>query len=335
MGGANFSHFPDNVRVASVQYLQGQIRAFDDFSKQLEHWISTAAEQQADFVVLPERFTLQLLSLSPRKPSSGEALAILNHYTFKIEKSLRRFASKYRINVIGGSHLISRPNGQVENVCLIALRDGSLHHRAKIHIPEAESRTWSTCSGDAADALETDCGTIGILLGQDVESPELARRLVNQGAGLLFTPHCTALREHYLRLRHAAQARALENPAYVILSGNVGYLQGVSGMGSQYAQNVVLSACDFSHSHDGVVSEGAANTEMLLVADLQPEILCQTHTRSARPTWSRELTPPADLFTARPRYKRLNPQHLGVAPSPAPVAPAYNVPMPASNRSYS
>ena len=51
MGGANFSHFPDNVRVASVQYLQGQIRAFDDFSKQLEHWISTAAEQQADFVV--------------------------------------------------------------------------------------------------------------------------------------------------------------------------------------------------------------------------------------------------------------------------------------------
>lgn len=324
MGGANFPHFHNHIRVASVQYLQGKISAFDDFRSNLEHWISTAAEQQADFVVFPECFTLQLLSLSPRKLNNGEALAILDHYTFKIEKTLRRFASKYRINVIGGSHLISRPNGQVENVCLIALRDGSLHHRVKIHIPDLESRTWSSCSGDTADALETDCGTIGILLGQDVESPELARRLVNQGASLLFTPHCSTLRGHYLRLRYAAQARALENPAYMILSGNVGYLQGVPGMGSQYAQNVVLSACDFIYSHEGIISEGAANTEMLLIADLQPELLCQMHTRSVRSTAARELAAPADLFTARSQYKRNHPQHLNAAP-PVPVTAACQV----------
>lgn len=305
MGGATFPHFSESVRVASVQYKQRSIGVFDDFTKQLEHWVSTAAEQQADFIVLPELFTLQLLSLSPRKPSIGEALAILNHYTFKIEKNLRRLAGRYRINIIGGSHLMSRPNGQVENVCLIALRDGSLHHQAKIHIPEHEYRTWSTCSGSTAQALETDCGIIGVLVGQDVESPELARRLANQDASLLFVPYCTSLKEQYLRIRYAAQARALENPAYVILSGNVGYLPGVAGMGSQYAQNAILTACDFSHSHDGIISEGSANAEMLLLADLHPNQLQAMHTPAARPAWSWDIAQPANLFMAKSRSKHM------------------------------
>ncbi len=332
MGGANISHFPDNVRVASVQYRQQGISAFDDFNQQVAHWVSTAAEQQADFILLPELFTLQLLSLSPRKPSVGEALAILNHYTFKIEKSLRRLACKHRINIIGGSHLRSRPNGQVENVCIIALRDGSLHHQAKIHIPTHESNQWSTCSGDSSQVIASDCGLIGVLVGQDVERPELARRLVNQGAGLLFNPYNTNLRGQYLRIRHAAQARALENAAYLVLGGNVGHLQGIAGMGSLYAQNAVLSACDFSYSHDGVVSEATANAEMLLLADLQPNKLLETHTPSARPAWALEVDPPANLFTARPRYKRVNPQLPGAQPTLAPVAPAYTAPASALGR---
>jgi predicted amidohydrolase len=335
MGGANFSHFPDNVRVASVQYKQQPISTFEDFSNQLGHWVVTAAEQQADFVVLPELFTLQLLSLQHRKLNVGEALAILHHYTFKVEKSLRRLATQHRINIIGGTHLVSRPNGQVENVCMVALRDGSLHRQSKIQIPPQESQTWSTCSGHVARAIETDCGTIGILIGQDTESPELARRLANQGARLLFTPFSTTLRGQYLRIRQAAQARALENEVYIALCGNVGHLQGVAGMGSQYAQNAILSACDFSYSHDGIISEGAANTEMLVVADLSVDKLRVMQPASARPTWSSDsaVSPLTSIFTARSPCKRANPPHSAAPLAPVLAAPAYIAPVSASSRS--
>jgi predicted amidohydrolase len=335
MGGANLSHFPENVRVASVQYRQQPLSTFEDFSNQLGHWVVTAAEQQADFIVLPELFTLQLLTLQHRKLTVGEALAILHHYTFKIEKSLRRLATQHRINIIGGTHLISRPNGQVENVCLVALRDGSLHRQSKIQIPQHESQTWSTCSGNFAHAIETDCGTVGILIGQDVESPELARRLANQGARVFFTPYSTALRTQYLRIRQAAQARAMENEVYVALCGNVGHLQGVAGMGSQYAQNAILSACDFTYSHEGILSEGTANSEMLVVADLQPGKLRERQTPDVRPAWSLDFatSAPASIFTARSQHRRTNSSHPHVPPAPAPAAPAYIAPMSASGRS--
>ncbi|MBU0656095.1 MAG: hypothetical protein KJ914_13325 [Gammaproteobacteria bacterium] len=290
MSGANSSHLPDNVRVASVQFMQCRVDSFDDFINQIGHWAEVAADQDADFIVFPELFTLQLLSLQHRKLTATEAVGILNQYTFKIEKRLRSLALQHGINIIGGSHLVSRPNGQVENTCLIALRDGKLHRQSKILIPAHESKTWSTCSGNFAHAIETDCGTVGILIGQDVESPELARRLVDQGATILFTPFNTTLREQYLRIRHAAQARVLENDVYSVLCGNIGHLPNVSGMGSQYAQNAMLSACDFAYSHEGVIREGTPNTEMLVMADLQPARLVEMRKPSARPAWSLDFT---------------------------------------------
>ncbi|HRJ51776.1 MAG TPA: nitrilase-related carbon-nitrogen hydrolase [Candidatus Thiothrix moscowensis] len=290
MSGASLSHLPGNVRVASVQFMQRRVDSFDDFINQIGHWAEVASGQDADFLVLPELFTLQLLSLQHRKLTINEAISILNHYTLKVEKNLRRLALQHGINIIGGSHLVSSPNGQVENTCLVALRDGKLHHQSKILIPAHENQTWSTCSGNFAHAIDTDCGMIGILIGQDVESPELARRLVDQGATMLFTPFNTTLHEQYLRIRHAAQARVLENEVYSILCGNVGYLPNVPGMGSQYAQNAMLSACDFAYSHAGIISEGTANAEMLVMADLQPAKLAEMRKPSARPAWSLEFT---------------------------------------------
>ncbi len=290
MSGINSSQLPGNVRVASVQFMQHHVESFDDFINQTGHWVEVAAGQDADFIVFPELFTLQLLSLQHRKLAIPEAVSILAHYSLKIEKNLRKLALQHGINIIGGSHLVSNPNGQVENSCLVALRDGQLHRQSKILIPAHENKTWSTCSGNFAHAIQTDCGTIGILVGQDVESPELARRLVDQGANILFVPFNTTLRSQYLRIRHAAQARVLENEVYSVLCGNIGHLPNVPGMGSQYAQNVMLSSCDFVYSHEGVISEGTPNTEMLVIADLQPAKLMEMRKPSPRPAWSLDFT---------------------------------------------
>lgn len=338
MTGATFDHYSGSVRIVTIQYAQCSVTSFDTFHDQVAYWVTQAAEQQADFVVLPELFTLQLLSLPQRKLTAGEALAILHHYTFRIEKSLRRLAAHHHINIIGGSHLVTRPNGQVENVCLVALRDSSLHHQSKTIIPAYESQQWGTVAGNVPlTAIETDCGKVGILTGQDIESPELAKRLIKQGAELLFTPYSTTHRRQYLRIRQAAQARALENDVYVILTGNTGHLQGLNGLGSLYAHNVILSPCDFTYSHDGIINEAEPNLEMQLLADLNLSALQAKRANNPlnRPSAINIIQPPAEIFTARSQHKRPNQAAPYGQSSLSPAAPAYKPPTSASGHSYS
>ena len=123
------------------------------------------------------------------------------------------------------------------------------------------------------NAIETDCGPIGVLICYDAEFPELARHLADQGAHILFVPFCTDERQSYLRVRYCCQARAVENQFYVVMSGNVGNLPGGSNMDIQYAQSCILTPCDFPFARDGVAADTTPNVEMVAFADLHPATL--------------------------------------------------------------
>ena len=54
----------ETVRVATVQYQMRGIKTEDEFLKQIEYFVDVASDYRADFIVLPELITLQLLSLA-------------------------------------------------------------------------------------------------------------------------------------------------------------------------------------------------------------------------------------------------------------------------------
>jgi branched-chain amino acid transport system permease protein len=130
----------------------------------------------------------------------------------------------FNINIIGGSHPTRMPDGDIHNVAYVCLRDGSIHAQEKIHPTPNEAYWWNIKGGDSIDAIPTDCGPIGVLICYDAEFPELARRLVDEGARIIFVPFCTDSRQGYMRVRYCSQARAIENQCFVVLSGNVGNL---------------------------------------------------------------------------------------------------------------
>ena len=88
------------------------------------------------------------------------------------------------------------------------------------------------------------------------------------GAAIIFVPFCTDNRQGYMRVRYCAQARAIENQCFVVLSGNVGNLPGVDNMDIQYAQSCILTPCDFPFARDGVAAEASENIETLTIADV-------------------------------------------------------------------
>lgn len=261
------------VRVSLVQYQQRKVSSFEEFAKQVEYFVDVVADYKADFVLFPELFTLQLLSIENEQIPASQAIETLTRYTEPLKEVLSRLAVSYNINIIGGSHPTLDDTGNILNICYVCLRDGSIHQQAKIHPTPNEAYWWNIDGGSEANTIMTDCGPIGIMICYDSEFPELARHLTDQGAEILFVPFCTDERQSYMRVRYCSQARAVENQCFVVMAGNVGNLPNVENMDIQYAQSCILTPCDFPFDRDGIAADTTPNVEMVAFADLRLEDL--------------------------------------------------------------
>jgi predicted amidohydrolase/ribosomal protein S18 acetylase RimI-like enzyme len=264
---------PDVVRIATVQYQLRKVSSFSEFIKNIEYFVDVVADYKSDFVVFPELFTLQLLSIEDQELSPHEAIEALTKYTPRFKEAMRTMALSYNVNIIAGSHPTRVENGRIENISYVFLRDGRTFEQPKIHPTPNERYWWDIEGGSTLTAIDTDCGPIGVLICYDSEFPELARHLVDQGVQILFVPFCTDERQSYLRVRYCCQARAVENQIYVVMSGNVGNLPNVSNLDIQYAQSCILTPCDFPFARDGIAADTTPNVETVAFADLRPETL--------------------------------------------------------------
>src|SRR3546814_17878387 len=107
-------------------------------------------------------------------------------------------ALRYNINIIGGSHPTVADDGDVQNVAYVCLRDGSVHAQEKLHPTPNERYWWKIKGGDRINDIQNDCGPIGVLICYDSEFQELTRRLVDEGARIIFVPFHTHSRHGYL-----------------------------------------------------------------------------------------------------------------------------------------
>jgi predicted amidohydrolase/ribosomal protein S18 acetylase RimI-like enzyme len=265
---------PRSVRVAAVQFQVREIESEEQFEKQIEYFVDVAADYRADFITFPELVTLPLLSIVDRKMNPEEAVRHMTTYTKRYLKFMQELAISYNINIIGGSHPTAVEGSEdIHNICYVFLRDGSIHAQEKLHPSSSERYWWNTKGGDTLQAIQTDCGPIGILISYDAEFPETARYLADQGALILFVPFSTDERQSYMRVRYCCQARAVENQVYVVMAGVVGTLPDVEDMDINYAESCILTPCDFAFARDGIASTAAPNSEMIAFADLQLENL--------------------------------------------------------------
>ncbi|WP_076069316.1 bifunctional GNAT family N-acetyltransferase/carbon-nitrogen hydrolase family protein [Sphingomonas montana] len=258
----------ESVRLATVQFQAKPVADFAEFIRNVEYFVDISSDYKADFVVFPELFTLALLSFEKRELSPMEAIDRLTEHTQPLIAELSRMALEYNVNIIGGSHPTRAEDGDIQNIAYVCLRDGSVHGQEKIHPTPNERYWWKIRGGDSLDTIQTDCGPIGVLICYDSEFPELARRLADGGARIIFVPFCTDSRQGYLRVRYCSQARAIENQCFVVMSGNVGNLPNVDNMDIQYAQSAILTPCDFPFARDGIAAESTENVETLTIADV-------------------------------------------------------------------
>jgi predicted amidohydrolase len=282
------------VRLSLVQYLMQRISSFEEFEKQCQFYIDTAGDYSADFVLLPELFTTQLLSLfDERHP--GRAARKVAEYTPKYLELMSDLAMRYNVNVIGGSTFVIEQN-HLFNVSFLFRRDGTIDRQYKLHVTPNERRWWGVEPGQRLNVLETDRGRIAVLVCYDVEFPELARIAVERGAQLLFVPFNTNDRLGYLRVRSCAQARAIENQVYVAIAGCAGALPFVENADIHYSQCGIFTPSDVGFARDAVAAESTPNIETVLTEDVDMELLRRNrHSGTVRPWTDRR----SDLYSVR------------------------------------
>lgn len=263
------------VRLGLVQW---QMRPFNDLEglyEQIEFFVDAVSDYKSDFILFPELFNAPLLAQN-NDLNESEAMRKLAGYTEEIRDKFMEFAVHYNINIITGS-LPFLENGVLYNIGYLCKRDGNFEMYKKIHITPNETYYWGMEGGNEIKVFDTDCGKIGVLICYDVEFPELARLQAEKGMQILFVPFLTDTQNGYTRVRHCAQARAIENECYVAIAGSVGNLPKVSNMDIQYAQSAVFTPSDFSFPTNGIKAEATPNTEMTLIVDVDFDLLKELH----------------------------------------------------------
>ena len=262
-----------SVRVASVQFATQATASADVFFDRVATYVRSAGDYGADFVCFPEHFTLQLLSGAPTMVPADEAIHRLTEYTPRLKERLSALAKEHSVNIVGGSHATVLENGEAHNITYVALRDGTLHARHKLHPTPDENSVWNIQGGDSADPVETDRGPIGVMICYDSEFPEMGRHLTDAGVKLFFVPYWTDTRHGHLRVRYCCHARTIENQCYVVTSGLVGNVPNVANMDITFGQSAILTPSDYPFARDGIAAEATENAETMIIADLDMDRL--------------------------------------------------------------
>ena len=260
-----------NVRLGLIQWQMRPYKDLDELLNQAEYFIDAVAGYRSDFVLFPEFFNAPLMA-KDNHLSTPEAIRELAKHTKAIVDKFSEFSISYNINIISGSMPEMRDGG-LYNVGYLCRRDGTVERYEKLHVTPDEAKVWGMQGGNQIKAFDTDCGKIGILICYDSEFPELSRLLADEGMDILFVPFLTDTQNGYSRVRHCSQARAIENECYVAIAGSVGNLPNVENMDIQFAQSMVFTPCDFSFPTNGIKAEATPNTEMILIADVDIDLL--------------------------------------------------------------
>ncbi|WP_134701845.1 carbon-nitrogen hydrolase family protein [Ammoniphilus sp. YIM 78166] len=271
------------LRVSAVQYHLHTIQSFDDFAKQSEHYIKTAEEFGAEFVLFPEFFTTQLMSIGDQ---NGNALTIndLPDFTDRYRDLFSSFAKQTKMYIIGGTHVI-RKGDRLYNVAHLFYPDGRIAEQAKLHITPTEVKEWKMSPGEGLEVFETEKGTIAMLTCYDIEFPEIVRMVKAKGADVIFCPSCTDDRHGFHRVRYSCHARTIENQVYVVTTGTVGSLPTVDFMRANFGQAAVITPNDIPFPPQGIMVEGELNNDMIVTADLDLELLYEVRERGSVTTW--------------------------------------------------
>ena len=262
------------VTVSSCQFELKRVTNFDFKMQILE--VFEQVPLNSDYVLLPELFTFGLLSSIPDYDSLTESdYQQLTNFTQHYIELFQQLAQDRQQVIIAGSTLEKADDG-VYNTTYIFDSQGNVNFHRKTHIFPAEAK-WDTVEGDSLDVFSIGPITFGIAICY-----EIAQIYQQKGADIIFCPSYTFSEYGYWRVRHCAQARAIENQVFVVHSPTVGQMEGIIQNG--YGKTSILSPCDVPWTANGILAESKLDSTDVVTSTLNLQALYENRLTGAATT---------------------------------------------------
>jgi predicted amidohydrolase len=259
----------ERLRVASLQYLIRPVTTFDQFKDQVEALVETAADYKCQLLVFPEYFTVQLLTLGTVRRPIREQIRDLTSERDRFVTLMSDAARRSGMYLVAGTlPVLDGATGTIRNHSFLCSPGGDVGVQGKLKVTRFEREDWGVVDSATLRVFDTAFGRLAIAICYDVEFPEIARAAARMGANILVVPSCTDDRQGFLRVRYCAHARAIENQMYVIQACTVGSLPMVPAVSLNYGQASILTPNDFPFARDGILADGNANQEMMVIGEL-------------------------------------------------------------------
>lgn len=277
----------ERIRVASLQYFIRPVATWQEFRAQVEGLVETAADYKCTLLAFPEYFTVQLLTLGDVRRPIREQIADLVGQVPGYVELMTGLARKHGMYIVAGTIPVCRePEGPVTNECFVFNPRGDHGVQGKLHMTRFETEEWMVSASSRVRVFETDFGRIAVAICYDVEFPEIVRAAAREGAHVLVVPSCTDDRQGFWRVRYCAHARAIENQMYVLQACTVGSLPMVPAVSLNYGMASILTPSDFAFSRDGILAEGNANQEMMVIGELNLRTIVESRSGgTVLPLW--------------------------------------------------
>ncbi len=180
-----------------------------------------------DVIMLPEMWNTGY-ALDEIKSLADENGARTKNY-------LSNFCKKHQVNIIGGS-IAERIGSDVRNTIYVFNRQGEITaDYSKIHLFRLMSEDKHLISGSKVGSFPLEDVSAGMMVCYDIRFPELTRKLVLEGAKILFVPaQWPKPRLHHWRT--LLMARAIENQMFVVACNRV----GISGAADFFGHSMII-----------------------------------------------------------------------------------------------
>lgn len=255
-----------SLRIATTQFSL-QPTSKDDFWERVEFLCLQAHQQKARVILFPEYFTLSYL-VSAAAGSFQQSLRAWPNIQEEFCSRFKNIAKRYSLFIIAGTVPVTEKRRTL-NRCHIFTDKGQLLFQDKRFMTRFEDEEWGIGAGRTPiRVFDIDGWKVGVAICFDVEFPSYIRHLVNKNVDVIMVPSCTEDVQGYWRVRHCAEARAVETQSYVVTSAIVGGNPEHSDIANHYGRGIVLTPCDVGFPESGVLKEGTLNQEGLISADL-------------------------------------------------------------------
>ncbi len=284
------------VRIAACNFAVRPVSSFDEFAAHARQLLDGAAG--ADLVLFPELFTVELFTtFYDWKEAPASELTRIDTYTQDYRSLFAAEAKERGQFIVAGSHLL-KENGRYVNVGHLFEPDGAMYTHIKTHIFPAEA-DWFTEEGDGMQVIDLPFAKVGFNICYEAEIPECAATLSEQGVEIILCPSFTFTEYGFWRVRHCAQARAVENQVYFVHCCTGG--QPGAPLPNGWAQSSILTPCDQLWTPDGIAAQADPNVEMVVHGEVDIDKLYENRETGAAPTY-RDRRRRAGVYVSWPSH---------------------------------